>query len=236
MGINLASEWWLIVLGGLAGSAHCLGMCGGFVIILGSQKFGFWRNLGRQVIYASGRVCTYTLAGAIVGYCGWRMSLELRHVLNLQAWFAIAAGLFLIFQSFFAAGLLRWPWRNRAKPNCAATSFATLLQAPHLGAVFAAGLTNGLLPCGLVYAYLTLAASTGNMAQASLLMFLFGLGTLPLLILLGCGAALLRLTFRRYLYLLAAGCVTITGLLSLIRGLQLLQDLGMSAHTRCSGH
>jgi hypothetical protein len=236
MSLDLAQEWWLILLGGLLGSSHCLGMCGGFVLLLGSQKLGFWRTLGRQLVYALGRVSTYTLAGALVGYGGWRLTLGLQHLLNLQAWFAILAGVLLILQGLFSAGLLRWLWRPQTKTGCLVSSFAALLQAKNWSTVFVAGLANGLLPCGLVYAYLALAASTTHMGHAALVMFLFGVGTMPLLLLLGCGGMLLRLSFRRYLHLVAAWCVIITGLLSLIRGLHLLQELATATMPGCSGH
>jgi hypothetical protein len=53
--------------------------------------------------------------------------------------------------------------------------------------VFLGGVVNGLLPCGLVYAYLALAAGAGGSLRGALAMALFGLGTMPLLALVGCG-------------------------------------------------
>ena len=236
MGVDLAAEWWLILLGGLLGSSHCVGMCGGFVLLLGSQKLGLWRTLARQLVYATGRICTYTLGGVLVGYGGWRMSLTVQHLLNLQAWFAMLAGVLLILQGVLAAGLLPWRWRSTSKHGCVVGSFATLLQARPWGAVFVAGLANGLLPCGLVYAYLALAASTAHPGQGALLMLFFGLGTVPLLILLGCGGVLLRVSFRKYLHLVLAWCVIITGILALIRGVQLWQSLGTAVTPGCGVH
>jgi sulfite exporter TauE/SafE len=46
----------------------------------------------------------------------------------------------------------------------------------------ALGLAWGFLPCGLVYTILLTAASTGQFAQGALVMFAFGVGTLPALL------------------------------------------------------
>ena len=56
-------------------------------------------------------------------------------------------------------------------------------QALILGALW------GWLPCGLVYAALLLVLASGNALQAGLTMIAFGLGTLPMLVLLGLSAA-----------------------------------------------
>jgi hypothetical protein len=52
----------------------------------------------------------------------------------------------------------------------------------------------GWLPCGLVYSALTTALAAGSMVKGALLMFAFGLGTLPNLLLAG----LLLVRFRRF--------------------------------------
>jgi hypothetical protein len=46
---------------------------------------------------------------------------------------------------------------------------------------FMLGTTSTLLPCGWLYTYLTVAASTGSWLESSIIMFFFWLGTLPLI-------------------------------------------------------
>lgn len=216
-------EWFLILLGGLLGAGHCLGMCGGFVLTLGTRSGGLLANLTRQSLYALGRVFTYAVGGAVVGYCGWRLESQLRTVVNLQAWLAMLAGLLLIVQGLLAAGI-RFRTRTPAAHGCLGPAlFGGLLGATRGRSVFLAGVVNGLLPCGLVYAYLSLAASAGNMFRGAAVMALFGLGTMPALILLGCGGTFLGLAFRRRLLTAAAWCVVLTGLLALVRGWHFLQ-------------
>ncbi len=224
----------MILAGGLLGAGHCLGMCGGFVLTLGSVPSPWQHNWQRQLVYAAGRVATYSLGGALAGFGGWQLSRESWMLVNTQALLSIVAGALLIVQGLFAAGLLRLPSRFFGSGPCmAATAFAGLLRAPGLGPVFVAGVVNGLLPCGLVYAYWALASSTASMGQGALTMALFGLGTIPALVLAGLGGSLLQLGTRRFLLHTAALCLTLTGLLALGRGLGFLDLGGPAADPAC---
>jgi sulfite exporter TauE/SafE len=134
----------------------------------------------------------------------------------------------LLVQGLLAAGVL--PARVKASPHPCLTgsAFATLLTSPNVSSVFVAGLLTGLLPCGLVYAYLALAASTGRMTTAAALMSLFGAGTAPVMVFTGYSGFLLSLASRRRLLRFAAWCVVATGFISLGRGAVVLYHLRAS--------
>jgi sulfite exporter TauE/SafE len=225
-------EWPLIFLGGLLGSSHCVGMCGGFVITLGATQPRLSENLRRQIAYALGRVFTYSVAGAAAGYGGWRLAYHLQPLINVQAILFLVAGGLLIIQGLLAAGVLSFPWP--ASTSCpGARSFAGLLRTPGLGVAFIAGLLNGLIPCGLVYAYLALAISTGTLVHGLLTMAVFGLGTLPVMVILGCGSSLLSLHSRRRLFQIAAWCIVLTGVLSVYRAVVFIQRFGLIEPSGC---
>ena len=196
-------EYLLIFCGGLLGSAHCVGMCGAFALTLAAGERGWARLARRQLVYSLGRVSTYVLAGATLGYAGLRLGLELHTLGNLQGLLAVVAGLMLLAEGAFSAGLVRRPLAN-AKSCSAATTFASLLRSSDWRAVFVAGLANGLLPCGLVYAYLALACSTGDMLRGALVMASFGLGTVPALLATSLGGSFLTLGLRRRVLHVAA--------------------------------
>jgi sulfite exporter TauE/SafE len=227
-------EWLMILAGGLLGSSHCVGMCGGFALALGTRGRGFARGLARQVVYGLGRVFTYAVGGAAAGYGGWRLMSELRLVMNVQAVLSIGAGVLLITHGLAAAGALRWPGRPAARGPClGAGLFASLLRETRLRSVFLGGVVNGLLPCGLVYAYLALAAGAGGPLRGGLTMALFGLGTMPLLALVGCGGQVLSVAARRHVFRVAAWCVVLTGVLSVARGAGALRMLGVDDGPAC---
>jgi sulfite exporter TauE/SafE len=215
----------MVLVGGLLGSAHCVGMCGGFALALGSGGHGFVRTLGRQTAYGLGRVFTYSVGGAATGYAGARLSSSLTTLVNAQAILSITAGLLLIVQGLSAAGVLRLPQLTKKGPCLGPGFFASLLRETRLRSVFLGGVINGLLPCGLVYAYLALAASSGGVGHGGLTMMLFGLGTLPMLALVGSGGQLLSLTTRRHVLTVAAWCVVLTGVISIGRGVQAMRHV-----------
>jgi len=212
----------MIFVGGLLGSAHCVGMCGAFVLTLGSTQRSWSANAARQLTYSAGRVSVYAFGGALAGFAGWKLGHDFPALVNAQAILAILAGMLLIVEGAFSAGLLRRPGTS-AGGCAAASSFAAMLRAPKLRSVLAAGVLNGLLPCGLVYAYLALAAASGTVHHGALVMFVFGAGTIPALLLTGLTGSLVGVTFRRRLFRLAAWCMIATGGISIYRGAVFLQ-------------
>lgn len=219
----------LIFVGGLLGSSHCVGMCGGFVLTLGAGQKGWHKNLARQMIYATGRIGMYILAGAVVAYCGWRLGREMSTVIYVQATLSFLAGFLLTYEGLVASGVLpRWQWAGiNGCPGAA--EFAALLRSTSSMQVFVAGFINGLLPCGLVYAYLALAASTGHIGLGMLVMLLFGLGTMPALVLTGSCGSFLSGQSQRRIFLLAAWCMVVTGIITIGRGFLFLNALSNGA-------
>jgi sulfite exporter TauE/SafE len=228
-------EWPLIVLGGFLGSGHCAGMCGGFALSIGLGSRGPVDNLRRQAIYSAGRICTYAFLGAVAGFLGLRLMRAASGWTTLQAWLSLAAGTALILQGLWSAGWLptvvRW---KQTKRSCTARSiFASFLRGRDLMSVFLAGALTGFLPCGLVYAFLALAASTGNVPEGAALMAVFGTGTIPVMVVTGFSGTLVSLTLRRHLFRVAAVCILITGFLSIGRGVGVLAAAPTERGQRC---
>jgi hypothetical protein len=216
------TELPLVFLGGLLGSAHCAGMCGGFALLLGLGGRSAARLLGRQLAYSAGRICTYAVLGAAAGQFGTRLTQWTGGGRLLAGALSVLAGLFLIHEGLKAAGIdllgQRAPAGAATPPPCSSAVLGSLLQTPGPTAALLAGLINGLLPCGLVYAFLALAASTTSLIQGLVLMAIFGLGTVPLMLLIGLSGRLIHVALRRRLLLAAAWCVVLTGGLTVARG------------------
>jgi len=236
----------IIFISGMLGSAHCIGMCGGFALSIGMGANNAWQNLQRQLLYSLGRLFTYGVIGACAGFTGRYLGERLELVTNFQAALSIVAGLLLIYQGLRTLGWLP-PfnyWRRLLKTenttptaeentpfvilnqstenntSCLAGSFfASFLKAPGLSNVFIAGVLTGFLPCGLVYAYLTLAVSSGNLLTGMLTMTLFGLGTVPVMLLTGVGGSLIGNKVRVQAFRIAAGCIAIMGIMTIARGM-----------------
>lgn len=172
---------------GLFSSLHCIGMCGSIIGTLTlSLKPEIRNNKSRLFPYVLnyniGRICSYTLAGLLVGLAEALITLPLgmdhghRALQLLSSIIMIGAGLYIAgwfprFAYIEKAGSGFWkliePYGRKLIP------VNTRLQA------FLFGMIWGWLPCGLVYAALALAATSGDIIKSGLTMFAFGLGTLP---------------------------------------------------------
>jgi sulfite exporter TauE/SafE len=155
-----------------------------------------------------------------VGYGGLRLVDRASAYGNAQAVLCVLAGTLLVLQGLLTANLL--PRLARLKspslPCGALRNFGGLLRSRNLSHVFLGGLFTGFLPCGLLYAYLALAASTADLFHGMATMAAFGAGTLPAMVLAGASGRLLSLAARRRVFQIAACCVILTGGLTIYRG------------------
>jgi sulfite exporter TauE/SafE len=208
-------------------------MCGPFALAIGGGAKSWRSNSLRQLIYTLGRVFTYGTLGAFAGYAGFRLQASTILLRNGAATLAIVAGLFLIYQGLAATGLLTRRGVNAHTGCLGGTFLATFLRTPGWQGVFLAGIFTGLLPCGLIYGFLALAAATASVGQGALLMIAFGLGTAPVMIAAGTGASLMSFAVRKRLYQAAAWCVILTGLISIARGAGYVEIKGYKQATGC---
>ncbi len=173
---------------GLLGGVHCLGMCGSIVGILTSQLPKTRKLWPFHLAYSSGRVASYSLAGALVGAVGQaglllRDQVPIQHLLfALSSLMLIALGLYLagignLVRRIEGAG--RGLWQHIQPLTRGLFPVTTPLRAFLLGTLW------GWLPCGLVYSVLVTALASGNAKHGALIMFAFGLGTLPNLLAIG---------------------------------------------------
>ncbi|EGN75819.1 hypothetical protein A28LD_0870 [Idiomarina sp. A28L] len=169
------------LLMGLAGSGHCLAMCGGLAAAMGYQRSPmrlFWYNLGR--------IFSYAIAGFIVAAA--LFSISKVHA-NGLVYLRILAGVMMILLGFY---LFRWNrallWLEKAGAYLWRYIQPLTRKLPAektSGYVFIAGMLWGWLPCGLVYSALTWAALSGDPLSGAGFMLIFGLGTFPAMFLTG---------------------------------------------------
>ena len=184
------------LLMGLAGGPHCVAMCGAACAGIGRSSGG--TNTRAMWIFQAGRLLGYSALGAAVAASmqglGW-LSAHSEALRPLWTLFHVAAamlGLVLLWQArqpvwlevtartvwqkirFATAGLSRGSAAGVAGnvPNASNMSIARSAGAPLL-----LGVLWSLLPCGLLYSALLVAALTSNMAEGAAVMALFALGS-----------------------------------------------------------
>ncbi|MBL7984976.1 MAG: sulfite exporter TauE/SafE family protein [Flavobacteriales bacterium] len=203
---------------GIAGSAHCIGMCGPIALAVPSSGKGPLARGSSTVVLNSGRLVTYALIGATFGWFGWGARLA-----GLQQGISIAAGLVLLLTVILPGIIERWLPTGRMALLLSRLrgTLARNLKRTAPEALFLTGLLNGALPCGLVYSAAIGSAAMGSTAESILFMVAFGLGTWPALIALRTGGGLLGGHARQYLRRLSPVLVSVAGCLLILRGLEL---------------
>jgi sulfite exporter TauE/SafE len=210
----------LVFLSGILGSAHCIGMCGGIAATMSLGASGLRAAIVRQFVWSLGRTLTYGFLGMVAATAGARILRADSNAVWAQSLFAIIAGLMLVIQGLISAGWLSRTVRKRSSHPCLSASLLSqFLRGGSAVGVFVAGLATGFLPCGLVYSFLALAASSGHVGPGLLIMLCFGLGTIPVMVLTGTGFSLAAVTTRQQLLKLAAISVVVTGVMTLGRGI-----------------
>jgi sulfite exporter TauE/SafE len=218
--MNTITELSLIFISGVLGSAHCIGMCGGIAATMSLGTRSVTEALLRQACWSFGRTLTYVFLGVMAAAIGAKFLRSQGNAVWLQAVFAIVAGLLLIVQGLHAAGWLSWHVRRKSQHPCVTrTVFSQFFKGGSSIGVFIAGLLTGFLPCGLVYSFLALAASSGSVAKGVLIMLSFGLGTIPVMLVTGAGLSMATINIRRKLIRVAAISVVVTGLMTAARGM-----------------
>ncbi len=200
---------------GLLGAGHCIGMCGGITTMLTSalpqadtpnaQANTPSSNVLLVICYNFGRIASYSLLGAIVGFTS---SIAAKNIGVPIAGLRIVAALFLILLGLYLGQWLMWLnrieavgkhlWKLISPLSKHIIPVNTPMKALSLGALW------GWLPCGLVYSTLTWALASGDPVTGASIMLFFGLGTLPALFTLSFGFIsiknlLINKTFRKFM-------------------------------------
>lgn len=161
---------------GLAGSLHCAGMCGPIVWMMPFHQDRGWRRAWSMGQYHVGRLSAYACLGLVLFSFK-----ELFHP-QWQQYVSLAAGLLLLALGVFyflpQLGLkVRLPWTG-----VVTRALGMVLTQRRKSWLLAAGVLNGLLPCGMVYMALAAALNMETAWQATAVMYSFGVGTLPMMI------------------------------------------------------
>ncbi len=204
-----------VFLVGLAGSVHCVGMCGGIVgafsmapaarpafpvavVTLAAPRAV--DGALRMAAYNSGRIASYAVAGALAGGLAGGVR-TLAGLSTLQAGGLWIANLMLVVLGLYLMGayaglahierLGQGLWRRLRPLTARIGALDTPAKMLALGALW------GWLPCGMVYSVLLTAMLAGSAPAGAAVMLAFGLGTLPMLLAMGAAGERLRRALRR---------------------------------------
>src|SRR5210317_871124 len=140
--------WTALVLG-LAGSFHCIGMCGPIAFVIPIDRSSKFKMTFQVALYHLGRMLSYGLIGMLFGLLGKGL-----YMAGFQQRLSILIGAVMILLVLIPArSIQRFTF---AQPLIHFISFVKQKLGLYINkksykALFSIGFFNGFLPCGLVY-------------------------------------------------------------------------------------
>lgn len=204
---------------GLFGSFHCIGMCGPIAIALPIPNSKNLPFVTGRLLYNLGRVATYSFLGAIFGLLGSRFVIS-----GFQQSVSITLGIAIVITVLI-------PIKYKAKVSQhkivqkitlpLKSGISDLFKRGTFSAMFLIGILNGFLPCGLVYVALAGAIASGDAISGTVIMFLFGLGTIPAMFAATIFGKFINLNIRRKINKAIPVFAIVLGLIFILRGMGL---------------
>ena len=214
--------WPVLISGftlGAAGSLHCVGMCGPLSLALPVIHLSNSQKFFSLLLYQFGRVITYSLIGLIFGLAGRRI-----YISGYQQWFSIGLGILVLLLAalyFFNRYTIHLSLLNRFYAYVQKMIGKILKNAGSPFSFLLMGLANGLLPCGLVYVAVAATLSFTDVYHSIGFMAMFGLGTLPAMMLVAYAGQKLKVETRELLRKAIPYFIVAMGLILIMRGLNL---------------
>ena len=208
----------LLFLVGILTGFHCVGMCGGFVVSYTTKGAKEKKSPYKlHLAYGLGKTISYTIIGAMFGLLGSIIAFtpEMRGIAG------IIAGLFLILFGLKMLNILPSLRKLTIRTPKFINKFVGKESKKHTNPL-TIGLLNGLMiACGPLQAIYIMAAGTGNMIEGAKLLFIFGLGTLPVLLGFGYVTSIISSKATHKILKASGVIIIILGVIMLNRGLAL---------------
>jgi hypothetical protein len=218
----------IISIAFLGSFGHCIGMCGGIVMAYSTIKIEPQSSKVSKTIahllYSFGRVFTYTILGALFGALGGVVLFSN----NANGILLIVAGLAMVLAGLSLMGKIKFLTlieHSFSSSSLYKNSFKKVLNSKSNVSFFLLGMLNGLLPCGFVYFFAITAASTADPLYGALVMFIFGMSTIPAMFSLGFLASLATATsFRNMMMSLSSVAVLLYGVFTIYNGYEYIAN------------
>ncbi len=204
---------------GLLGSFHCIGMCGPIAFMLPVGRSNNFQKFLRVFLYHTGRLLAYTIIGLFFGAIGKSLN-----IFGIQQGLSIGIGVLMVLIVLIPSHFLMK--YNISKPiykliSKVKNALGKELKKKTPDTFLTIGFLNGFLPCGLVYMAVFGAIASGHILEGGLYMFLFGMGTIPLMTAAVYAGNFLTGRARKHIQKAIPVFIIIIGLLFIVRGLGL---------------
>lgn len=219
--INETMTYGMIFIVGITASFHCISMCGGIMLtqtampdkMIADNKI---KAIVPAAFYNVGRVLSYTLMGAIVGAVGSVITVKP----SAKGIIFIVIGLFMVLMSLQMMNIIprleKVPFR--LPQSC---SLPQSIRSRYSTKPLIIGLLTGLMPCGQLQSMQLYALSTGSAVSGAISMFIFSIGTVPIMLLLGSLSAYASKKFQKYMVRISGITIAALSILLILKGVMI---------------
>lgn len=205
------------LIGLIASVSTCMAVVGGLVLSISANFAKEGDRVRPQILFHAGRLVSFFILGGAIGALGSAFQLGSTGTFVLSL---IVAVVLLI----LGINLLDiFPWMKKLQPtmpNFIGKRVHNLKNINHTLTPVLVGVATFFLPCGFTQSMQIYALSTGSVWTGALIMFVFALGTLPVLALLSFGSLGIHTKSKSGIFFKTAGLVVIFfGLFNLLNSL-----------------
>lgn len=203
---------------GLAGSLHCVGMCGPLALSLPVSHENNFSRIKGGLIYNTGRILSYAMLGIIFGSVG-----GLIIVTDWQSKLSLSLGIIILIYLFIPKKYFHLSTGSKFNRPFLflRKQLGKLFQSKKQSSLFFIGTLNGFLPCGLVYLALTSSIITASSLNGGMFMLFFGLGTFPAMFLTSVMSNYLNQNVRLKIRKVVPAMLFFMAVLLILRGMEL---------------
>jgi sulfite exporter TauE/SafE/copper chaperone CopZ len=230
--VNQSMGYGLLFFAGLLTSLHCVAMCGGINLSVCVQynkedEKSRFAKLRPGILYNLGRVVSYTAIGGIVGAIGSVISFSG----TMKGVVSVISGIFMVIMGLNMMNI--FPWLRKLNPRLPKFLGKKVHNNTSKKGPFVVGLLNGLMSCGPLKAMQIYALGTGNFFVGTISMFIFSIGTVPLMFGFSAVSSIISGKFTHRMMKLSAVLVMVLGIFMVNRGLN-LSGLGFVSSSQSS--
>jgi len=189
-----------IFVSSIAGSVHCIAMCGPLVGMHGGA-------LRLALLHSLGRLTTYVTLGVLAGLVGRAVDLAGNLGTVQRAATIVSGGVIIAWGLYQIAVVVGWARDPKLKTTIFASSVVKLGKRRASTRAWLIGVLTGLLPCGWLWAFVVSAAGTGSPLLGAIVMATFWIGTVPAM----TGALVVGGWIKRRMPIVTAGVLIVLG-------------------------
>lgn len=204
------------VIGLIASVSTCMAVVGGLVLSMSASYAKEGETMRPQVLFHIGRLVSFFVLGGVIGALGSAFQLGGTGTFILS--FLVAIILLILGINLLDIS----PWTKKLIPTLPSffgKGIIRLKGATNAVTPFLIGAATFFLPCGFTQSMQLYTLTTGNYLEGALTMFVFALGTLPVLALLSFSALSIKRMQTGVFYKAAGLVVIFFGLFNLMNSL-----------------